>query len=284
MSKVSATEAMKEALHFITNIDSSHKSVRMLRAALEAVSSIHEAAGYHPQVIHYDGKGDGYHEFINADVPAITDPFEARNVEAIRSIDGDRPIIGFRIYDAHPTPVSNRVTGEEIIDSVMLSQRYAPKVIPMGANPPLFDGMQPDNDGPWVSRVDVAKQLRDALALVILAGPVVEALKTDLRLLQKRFNEHVDYGIDLARIIEALTSGKEPTLPKTSARYHYNMALAYFNSLPCRAITFTDEAVSVAWDRYVETSMNPENSNLDCMRTALNAAVLACLSHTAGEP
>lgn len=69
---------------------------------------------------------------------------------------------------------------EEIIDEVMLSERYAPKIIPMGANPPLFDGMQPDNDGPWVSRVDVAKLLRACLSHTageIEAGGEVERLR-----------------------------------------------------------------------------------------------------------
>lgn len=41
-----------------------------------------------------------------------------------------------------------------------------------------------------------------------------------------------------------------------------------------------DAQVKAAWGRYVETSMNSDNSNLDCMR----AAILSCLSHTAGEP
>lgn len=52
---------------------------------------------------------------------------------------------------------------EAIIEAVMEADRYAPKIVPMGANPPLFDGMQADNDGPWISRVDVAKRLRSAL-------------------------------------------------------------------------------------------------------------------------
>lgn len=59
--------------------------------------------------------------------------------------------------------VSPVVDIETIIDAVMEVERVAPKTIPMGANPPLFDGMQPDNDGPWVSRVAVAKRLRAAL-------------------------------------------------------------------------------------------------------------------------
>jgi hypothetical protein len=53
---------------------------------------------------------------------------------------------------------------ERIIDAVMGADRYAPKIVPMGANPPLFDGMQIDHDGPWVSRVEVAKILRAALS------------------------------------------------------------------------------------------------------------------------
>jgi len=57
--------------------------------------------------------------------------------------------------------VSEAVEG--VIDQVLEAERYAPKIVPMGTNPPLFDGMQPDNDGPWLNRVDVAKRLRAAL-------------------------------------------------------------------------------------------------------------------------
>jgi len=61
---------------------------------------------------------------------------------------------------------------EETIDAVMEGKRYAPKTIPMGGNPPLFGGMVPSIDGPWVSRVDVAKRLRAALR----PGPVIKPL------------------------------------------------------------------------------------------------------------
>lgn len=40
---------------------------------------------------------------------------------------------------------------ERAIDDVLGGDRDAPRVVPMGANPPLFDGMQLDNDGPLVS-------------------------------------------------------------------------------------------------------------------------------------
>lgn len=52
---------------------------------------------------------------------------------------------------------------ERIIEAVTSADRHSPKVVPMGADPPLFDGMRPDPDGPWLSRVAVAKKLREAL-------------------------------------------------------------------------------------------------------------------------
>jgi hypothetical protein len=38
--------------------------------------------------------------------------------------------------------------------------------------------------------------------------------------------KHIDYGIDLQRIIEALCKGREIPVPETTARYHYDMAVA----------------------------------------------------------
>lgn len=69
-----------------------------------------------------------------------------------------------RLIAASPQPSS--VGGERdietIIDAVMAAERVSPKTVPLGMSP-VFIGMQPDADGAWVSRVDVAKRLRAAL-------------------------------------------------------------------------------------------------------------------------
>lgn len=91
---------------------------------------------------------------------------------AIAVQDGKRPdeishnsFPWWRHYVQHArAAIATAIDREDVVEAVMESERYAPKIVPMGANPPLFDGMQPDNDGPWVSRVDVAKRLRSALA------------------------------------------------------------------------------------------------------------------------
>lgn len=55
------------------------------------------------------------------------------------------------------------IARDNLIDSIEGVQRYAPKIIPMGPNPPLFDGMNPEHDGPWVSLVEVVRTLRREL-------------------------------------------------------------------------------------------------------------------------
>lgn len=45
--------------------------------------------------------------------------------------------------------------------------------------------------------------------------------------LEARVKAHSDYSIDLARIIENLCHGDEIRTPTTSARFHYDMAVAY---------------------------------------------------------
>ena len=67
-----------------------------------------------------------------------------------------------------PTHTPIAAEAERVIDFVMESEKYAPRLIPMGANPPYFDSMQPNNDGAWVLRVDVASRIRMAMARVKL--------------------------------------------------------------------------------------------------------------------
>ena len=42
-----------------------------------------------------------------------------------------------------------------------------------------------------------------------------------------RYEKHVDYSIDLSRIIESLCHGDPIVEPKTTARFHYEMAVAF---------------------------------------------------------
>lgn len=98
---------------------------------------------------------------------------------------------------------SSGLASDDVVDDVLGAERYAPKVVPMGANPPLFDGMQPDYDGPWLSRVDVAKRLRNALAdrRVRIAARGL----TDQVILELRAAQHVlGYPDALGDAIEAI--------------------------------------------------------------------------------
>jgi len=85
---------------------------------------------------------------------------------AIKALD-PRPCASL---DLSPKPLEITEEIESIIDAVIDGDRYSPKVVPMGANPPLFDGMHLDNDGPWLNRVDVAKRLRIALTASLKEG------------------------------------------------------------------------------------------------------------------
>ena len=44
---------------------------------------------------------------------------------------------------------------------------------------------------------------------------------------QARFRRQVTYSVDLQRIVEALCKGGEIPVPETSARFHYDMAVAH---------------------------------------------------------
>lgn len=48
--------------------------------------------------------------------------------------------------------------------------------------------------------------------------------------LDERFARHLDYSADLQRIIEDLCRGGPIREPKTSARFHYDMAVAYISA------------------------------------------------------
>ena len=52
-----------------------------------------------------------------------------------------------------------------------------------------------------------------------------------VRALEDSLARHSDYSIDLARIIEDLCHDREIREPQTSARFHYDMAVAYRRSL-----------------------------------------------------
>lgn len=108
---------------------------------------------------------------------------------------------------------------EQIIDAVMGSERHAPKIVPMGANPPLFDGMQPDNDGAWLSRVDVAKRLRSALARPAQPqAPANEDAKDPAAALMAHINATfplavaagVHVGVKISDSAKATSQGWEP--------------------------------------------------------------------------
>jgi hypothetical protein len=66
--------------------------------------------------------------------------------------------------------------------------------------------------------------LGERLAAAEARLAVVEAERNETR---KRFSEHVDYSIDLSRIIEALCDDRDPAEPRTPGRVHYNMAIAH---------------------------------------------------------
>jgi hypothetical protein len=71
---------------------------------------------------------------------------------------------------------------------------------------------------------DAITSLSQRLAVAEARLAVVEAERNETR---KRFSEHVDYSIDLSRIIEALCDDRDPAEPRTPGRVHYNMAIAH---------------------------------------------------------
>lgn len=56
----------------------------------------------------------------------------------------------------------------------------------------------------------------------------------------KRLQDHIDYSIDLQRIIESLCHGEEIIKPKTTARHHYDMAVAYKAALQSPRVPVVD--------------------------------------------
>lgn len=53
----------------------------------------------------------GLVEIVARDVPSVTGPMEARNVEPIYALEGDRPLIGFRVWDAATQPAGEAEAG-----------------------------------------------------------------------------------------------------------------------------------------------------------------------------
>lgn len=96
------------------------------------------------------------------------------------------------------------------------------------------------------------------------AGQLAEALASFIRSLStpiaagggeatERFKRQVTYSCDLQRIIEDLCNDREITIPETTARFHYDMAVAYRADLsPCRigeeteALTYGQKLIAEA--------------------------------------
>ena len=77
-------------------------------------------------------------------------------------------------------------------------------------------------DGPKAA--DALTSLSQRLAVAEARLAVVEAERDEAK---ERHSAHVDYSIDLSRIIEALCRDRDPPEPKTTARYHFDMAIAH---------------------------------------------------------
>lgn len=86
-----------------------------------------EATEYRPSIIHYDGEGDAYWEFILEDVPALVEVPRAAEVEIVRRLDGDREVIGVRVYDAPPS-----VTDAEVEAALLAIPRETRAMIRAG--------------------------------------------------------------------------------------------------------------------------------------------------------
>ena len=74
-----------------------------------------------------------------------------------------------------------------------------------------------------------------ANALLIVAAvnalPELLALREEVGRLREARVSQSNYTIDLQRIIEDLCKGRDIREPKTGARHHYNMAVAYLAAL-----------------------------------------------------
>ncbi len=69
-------------------------------------------AEYRPVIIHFDGEGDPYWEFVERDTLTVTGMVFAANVEQLSDADGK--LIGFRIYDP-ARPRSPAVSSQDVV-------------------------------------------------------------------------------------------------------------------------------------------------------------------------
>ncbi len=75
------------------------EALAAIRSALAPPDGEVTEAAYTPALIHYDGEGDGYWEFLQADTATVTGQVVAANVEPIWDMADDSNLLGFRIYD-----------------------------------------------------------------------------------------------------------------------------------------------------------------------------------------
>lgn len=69
----------------------------------------------------------GFVEFVSEDVPTITGPMEARNVEPILRMAEPRELFGYRVYDRTPDPELAKVTAERDEALKLLDEGWEPR-------------------------------------------------------------------------------------------------------------------------------------------------------------
>lgn len=87
------------------------KAIRDLIDISRAAYSTPRPLGeYEPKIIHYDGEGDSYWQFVERDTSTVTGQVFAANVEMLTDFDGN--LIGFTIYDpSAPRPMTGILAG-----------------------------------------------------------------------------------------------------------------------------------------------------------------------------
>lgn len=118
------------------------------------------------------------------------------------------------------------------------------------------------------------------------AATALRTLSDKLARVEELRMRQIDYSVDLQRIIEALCKGHDIPVPKTTARYHYDMAKAAEAKLAAMLSTLSDKLASVEEEaEKVCDSYAAENQRLYDRAEAAEAKLAALSVQEAGaEP
>lgn len=161
---------------------------------------------YRPQVIHYDGEGDPYWQFVERDVPTVTGQVFAANVEMIMDFDGT--VIGFNIYDQAPAS-----TDTDTAELVAAFRAYIAAC--SGAGTTLYDGHPAVLMSKGVDHLTALERERDETRAQLRTSEVISAAHADdtqeaAALWRAATGELTAYQAEVERLKEALKGLENP--------------------------------------------------------------------------